>query len=108
MLERRGMLGHDRGPVPGVVPRRAVPPAQPPHRGQRQRLTADPGQAQPSGHEHRRGDVQQRGGISRGRDDQGQQGAEDRERARGAEPEQPDAAPAAPPAVVPRALAGRA
>jgi hypothetical protein len=46
--------------------------------------------------------VQQGSGIGCRCDDQGQQGPEDRQRARRSEPEQPDAAAASPPAVGPR------
>ena len=99
--EPGGMLGDHRGPVPGPVPRRAVLPADPPQRGQGQRLPADPGQAEPAGQQDRRREVQQRGSVRGGRDDQDEQGAEHGGGARGAEPEHPDAAAAAPPAVIP-------
>ena len=94
------MLGDDRGPVAGVVPRRAVPPARPPQRGQRQRLAADPGQPQAAGGQHGRRDVQQRPASAAATMISDQQGAEHRERPGRAETEQPDAAAAAPSAVV--------
>ena len=86
--ERGGMLGDDRGPVAGVVARRAVPPAQPPQRGQRQRLAAGPGQAQPAGEEHRRA-TYSRAAARRRHDDQRQQGAEHGERPAAPSPNRP-------------------
>ena len=42
----RGVLGDDRDPVPGELPRGGVPPACPPQHGQGERLAAHPGQRQ--------------------------------------------------------------